>query len=59
MDQAARLRAEARKCREFAAQARDAMTSANLRALAEDYEAEATRLDANPDQEPPPHPIPE
>ena len=44
MDEAARIRAEAKKCRDLARQAGDPMTAANLRALAEDYDAEARRL---------------
>jgi len=44
MDEAARMRAEAKKCRDLARQAGDPMTAANLRALAEDYDAEARRL---------------
>jgi hypothetical protein len=44
MDEAARIRAEAKKCRDLARQAGDPMTAANLRALADDYDAEARRL---------------
>jgi hypothetical protein len=59
MNEAARLRAEAGKCREFARQARDAMTKANLHALADDYEAEAAKLDGGRDEAPVPNPQPE
>ena len=44
MDEAARFRAEAKKCRDLARLAGDPMTAANLRALADDYETEARRL---------------
>ena len=53
MDSAAQFRAEAAKCRSLARVARDSMTAKNLLALAEDYEAEAVRLEASPKAEPP------
>ena len=58
MDDAAQYRAEAAKFRELASQARDRMTVMNLLALADEYDAEAARLERGPDAEPP-LPMPE
>lgn len=53
MQGAAHFRTEAAKCRTLAKVARDRMTERNLLALAEDYEAQALRLEAEPRAEPP------
>ena len=53
MDTAAHFRSEAARCRELARHARDSMTARNLLALAEDYEAQALRLEPAPVAEPP------
>ena len=48
MESADHFRAEAAKCRALARYARDRMTVRNLLALAEDYEAQARRLEPSP-----------
>jgi hypothetical protein len=53
MESAAHFRAEATKCRALANHARDPMTIKNLLAWAEDYEAQAERLERTPDSGPP------
>ena len=54
MEDAAAFRAQARKCRALAQGQVDERTRANLLALAEEYEAQARRLE--PPDEPPPTP---
>ena len=58
METAAHFRAEAASCRELARHARDTMTARNLLALAEDYEAQAHRLEP-PTAAEPPNPVAE
>ena len=53
MESAAQFRAEAAKCRALAKLARDKLTANNLRALAEDYDAEAEQLEVATPAEPP------
>ena len=53
-----RLRKEAERFRTLAETA-DEQTAAYLRGLADDYEAEAERIDYGPVPEPPPTPMPE
>lgn len=47
MKNAAECRAEAAKCRALAKHARDRMTANNLLALAQEYESQAAKLDAD------------
>ena len=58
MESAAHFRAEAARCRDLARHARDEMTARNLLALAEEYDAQAQRLEDEPEAEPP-MPMPE
>ena len=53
MESAAHFRGEAAKCRALARHARDRMTAKNLLVLAEDYEAQARRLELATAAEPP------
>ena len=53
MESAAQFRTEAAKCRALAKVARDKLTANNLRALAEDYDAEAERLEGALSAQPP------
>lgn len=57
MTTVAHFRSQAAKCRDLAKHA-DEPTAANLLFLAEEYEAEARKLESEPDAEPP-SPIPE